>query len=267
MTAITVPRALRLQRPQISSRALHVWRRNRDVYYNTWRSELIWPFVEPFLTIIALGVGLADFVEIEGFAEYIDFFGPAMLVVFPMWAATAECAWGSFVRMDTQGTFDAAISTPLSVDEVTTGEILWGATRASISLVYVMVIVAVFGGLTSPWALLIIPFAILPGVMFSSISLAYTATAKSVSSLNYFFATYVTPQFWLAGVFFPLNEMPRWVEVIAWFTPAYHVVRIYRGIATENIEAAYLIDLAWIIVVAAAAYLLAIHFMRRRLIK
>jgi lipooligosaccharide transport system permease protein len=228
---------------------------------------LIWPFVEPFLTILALGVGLADFVEIEGYEHYILYFGPAMLAVFPMWSATAECAWGSFVRMDTQGTFSAAISTPVSVDEVTTGEILWGATRAVISVCYVMAIVAVFGGIESFWALAIVPFAVLPGIMFSAISLAYTAVSKSVSSLNYFFATYVTPQFWLAGVFFPLSEMPGWVEVVAWFTPAYHVVRIYRGVAMGHVEASYLIDLAWIAVVAMIAYFIAIHTMRRRLIK
>ncbi len=130
-----------------------------------------------------------------------------------------------------------------------------------------MAIVAVFGGIESLWALDVIPFAIVPGLMFSAIALAYTATVKSVSSLNYFFATYVTPQFWLAGVFFPLSEMPGWVEVIAWFTPAYHVVRIYRGMAIGELEAAHLVDLAWIVVVAAAAYLLAIHFMRRRMIR
>jgi lipooligosaccharide transport system permease protein len=267
MTAIAIPRALRLPRPQVSLLALRVWQRNRDVYYNVWKSEVIWPFIEPFLTILALGVGLADFVQIEGFDEYIQYFGPGLIAVFPMWQATSECSWGSFVRLDTQGTFDAAISTPVSVDEVTTGEILWAATRSLMSVLYVMAMVAVFGGLTSFWALAIIPFAALPGVMFAAIALAFTAVARSVSSLNYFFATYVTPQFWLAGVFFPLSEMPKWVEVMAWFTPAYHVVRIYRGIAMEHLELSYLVDLSWILLVAAVAYLIAIYSMRRRLIR
>lgn len=266
MTAIAIPRTFRLRKPDITFRAIRIWQRNRDVYYNIWRSELIWPFVEPFLTILALGVGLADFVQIEGYDNYIEYFGPAMLAVFPMWSATAECAWGSFVRIDAK-TFDAAITTPVSVDEVTTGEILWAATRALIGVLYVMVIVAIFGGISSPWALAIIPFAVVPGFMFAAISLAYTAIARSTSSLNYFFATYVTPQFWLAGVFFPLSEMPKWVGIVAWFTPAYHVVRMYRGVATGHVEASYLIDLTWIAVVGSAAYLLAIHLMRRRLIK
>lgn len=267
MTAIALPRPRRWLPPQVTLRALHVWRRNLDVYLNIWRSELIWPIVEPLVTLLALGLGLGDFVELDSQQDYIEFIGPAMIAVFPMWSATAECAWGSFTRMDSQGTYDAIVATPVSVDEVTTGEILWASSRSLLGVFYVMVMVLIFGGITSPLALAIFPLAIIPGFMFGAISLAYTAIARSVSSLNYFFATYVTPQFWLSGVFFPLSEMPRWVEVVAWFTPTYHVVRIYRGLAANDLETAQLVDGAWIIVVSAIAYLLAITLMRRRLIK
>lgn len=271
MTAISLPRPRGLLsfRPEISLRAITVWQRNRDVYYNVWRAELIWPIVEPLVTLLALGVGLSDFVQLEGQSqdEYVKFIGPALIAVFPMWSATAEAAWGSFFRMDQQGTFNAILATPVSVDEIATGEILWAATRSLIGVFYVMAMVFLFGGLESPLALLIFPLAFLPGLMFGAISLAYTATAKSVSSLNYFFATYVTPQFWLSGVFFPLSEMPDWVETVAWFTPAYHVVRIYRGLAGNDLQANFLIDLAWIVVVTAVAYCLALVLLRRRMVK
>jgi lipooligosaccharide transport system permease protein len=267
MTAIALPRSRGWQPPQVTLRALHVFHRNLDVYMNIWRSELIWPIVEPLVTLLALGLGLGDFVELEGHGEYIDFIGPAMIAVFPMWSATAECAWGSFTRMEGQGTYDAIVATPVSVDEVTTGEILWAAARSLLGVFYVMVMVLVFGGIESPLALLIFPLAIVPGFMFGAISLAYTAIARSVSSLNYFFATYVTPQFWLSGVFFPLSELPDWVEVVAWFTPTYHVVRIYRGLAGNDLEIEHLVDGAWIVVVSGIAYILAITLMRRRLIK
>ena len=267
MTAIPIAVRRGWVPPQVTFRALNVWRRNRDVYMNIWRSELIWPLVEPFVTIMALGLGLGDFVQLESEESYIVFIGPALIAVFPMWSATAECAWGSFFRMENQGTFNAIIATPTSVDEVTTGEILWGATRSLLGVFYVMVMVLAFGGIDSFLALAIFPLAIIPGFMFASISLAYTAIAKSMSSLNYFFATYITPQFWLSGVFFPLSELPGWVEIAAWFTPAYHVVRIYRGLAGGDPQAELLVDAAWILVVTAVAYTLAIVLMRRRLIK
>lgn len=266
-TTLTRPRGFRLAMPEVTHRAFHVWRRNRDVYLNVWRSEVIWPFVEPFVTLVALGIGLGDFVQFESDMDYISFIGPALIAVYAMWAATAECAWGSFFRMDQQGTFDAMIVTPVSVDEVSTGAILWGSTRSMMSVVYVGIMVLAFGGIDSPLALLILPFSLLPGLMFSAISLCYTAVAKSISSLNYFFATYITPQFWLSGAFFPLDEMPGWVEVIAWFTPAYHVVTIYRELASGEVTTASLVSTIWILVVGVAAYLLALKLMRRRLVK
>jgi lipooligosaccharide transport system permease protein len=253
--------------PDVSGLAIDVWRRNRDVYLNVWRSEVIWPFVEPFVTLLALGVGLGDFVEFDSEMDYMAFIGPAIIAVYAMWAATAECAWGSFFRMDQQGTFDAMIVTPVSVDEVSTGEILWGATRSVMSVFYVGIMVLAFGGFESPLALLIIPFSVLPGIMFSAISLCYTAVAKSISSLNYFFATYITPQFWLSGAFFPLDEMPGWVEVVAWFTPAYHVVEVYRSLSAGDVTPSLAINVAWITIVGAGAYLVALALMRRRLIK
>jgi lipooligosaccharide transport system permease protein len=269
MTAIALPRPARRrwQAPQVTSRVLYVWLRNRDVYLNVWRSELIWPIVEPLVTLLALGVGLGDFVELSGDQSYIDFIGPAMIAVFPMWTSTAECAFGSFTRLDSQGTYDAIIATPVSVDEVTTGEVLWGASRSLLGVFYIMAMVAFMGGINSPMVLLIFPLALVPGVMFAALALAYTSIARSVSSLNYFFASYITPQFWLSGAFFPLSDLPHWMTVVAWFTPAYHVVRMYRALANGEPRLDHLIDLGWIVVVAIVAYVLVITMMRRRLIK
>jgi lipooligosaccharide transport system permease protein len=268
MTTLALPQAARRvwTRPDVSSLALAVWQRNRDVYLNLWKAEAIWPLVEPGVTILALGIGLGDFVDIGG-ESYIDFIAPGMLAVFPMWMAAAEMGWGSFFRMDSQKTFDAMISTPASIDDVTTGEILWGATRGFISVFYIFVIVLALGTIESPLALLIFPLSFVSGLMFAAMALSYTAIARSVSQLNYFFAAYITPQYWLAGVFFPLDQQPEWLQTVAWFTPAFHVVRIYRALAEGNLQWDHLVSLAWMIAVTAAFYFLSLHLMRRRLIK
>jgi lipooligosaccharide transport system permease protein len=104
-------------------------------------------------------------------------------------------------------------------------------------------------------------------MLFGAVSLCYAAVARSVSSLNYFFAAFITPQFWMAGVFFPLDSLPGWVQTVAWFTPLFHVVEVYRGLATGDPELVHLANLAWMIVVTAAFYALALTLMRRRLVK
>lgn len=262
--------ALRLgtiNRPDVSLRALRVWQRNRDVYLQLWKSEVVWPLIEPIVTLFALGVGLGGLVDLGTGQRYIEFIAPGLLAVWPMWAASAECGWGSFFRMENQRTFDAIVATPVSIEDVITGEILWGATRALISTAYILVVIAAWGLVDSPLAVLVMLVAVLPGVMFASISLSYTSVAWSISSLNYFFAVYVTPMYWLAGVFFPVDQLPEWAQKVGWWLPATHAVEVYRALTSGDLEWSHLGDIVWMVVVAAVFYVIALFSMRRRLVK
>ncbi len=255
-----------LPRPEVSYRALRVWQRNRDVFLNIWWSEAIWGLVEPVITLVALGLGLGGFVELARAESYLQFVAPGLLAVFPMWAASAEAGWGSYFRMENVRTFDAVLATPLSVDDVTTGEILWAATRGVMSSIYILLIILAFGAVESWWAVLVPAVAVVAGLLFGSVALSYTAVARSISSLNYFFAVYITPQFWLSGAFFPLDEMPAWVERAAWWVPAAHAANVHRALVTGHLGWEVVGDLAWMAVVALGFYFLALALMRRRLI-
>lgn len=266
---VVLPR-LGIRLPDVSYRAYRVWQRNRDVYLRLWRAEAIWPLAEPLITLLALGLGLGELItetELPGDQRYIEFIAPGILAVFPMWAAAGECGWGSFFRMENQRTYHAIIATPVSIEDVITGEALWGATRGFISSVYILAVTAAFLLLHSPMVLLALPMAYISSFMFASVSLSYTSIARSISSLNYFFALFITPQFWLGGVFFPLERLPEELQVAAWFVPATHVVDIYRGLVQGHLNLGHLGDLAWIAVVAAIFYYLALISMRRRLIQ
>ena len=144
---------------------------------------------------------------------------------------------------------------------------MWGATRGVISICYIFVMLLVLGTIESPLALLIFPLSFLPGLMFAAMALSYTAIARSVSQLNYFFAAYITPQYWLAGVFFPLDRQPEWLQTVAWFTPAFHVVRVYRGLVAGDLQWDHLASLGYMLAITAVFYALALYLMRRRLIK
>ncbi len=254
-----------------SYRSYHVWQRNRDVFARLWRAELVWPVLEPVLIILALGLGLGAFVELDGNETYMEFITPGIMAIYPMWSAVAECGWGSFFRMTNQRLYDAMIATPVNVEDVIAGEILWGATRATISTTYIMFVALVFTPsyslVDSPLVLMILPLAFIQGAMFASISMTNTSFVVTISSLNYFFSLVVTPMFWLGGVFFPLDSLPKGFQVAAWFLPVTHVVSIYRGLVEGSPEWSNLADLAWIFVVTAIFFRVAIHFMRRRLIK
>jgi lipooligosaccharide transport system permease protein len=170
-----------------------------------------------------------------------------------------------------QGTYRAIIATPVSVDDVITGEILWGTTRSVINASYILLVAIVLtpwlGMIDSPLALFIVPAAVLPGVLFSAISICFASIARAMSQFSYFFNLIVNPMFWFGGAFFPIEELPGWAQTIAWFIPLTHVVSLYRGLVTGDLAWSHLGDLAWVVVAAGFFYLLALVSMRRRLIE
>jgi lipooligosaccharide transport system permease protein len=91
------------------------------------------PLLEPLLYLLSLGYGLGAFVSDIGGVPYPEFIAPALLAISIMNAAFFETTYSSYVRMYFQKTFDAMMATPLSIDEVITGEIVWGATKSLIA--------------------------------------------------------------------------------------------------------------------------------------
>lgn len=270
---VTMPRGLArgAHSVDISYRALKVWQRNRDVFMHIWRAEMIWPIFEPLIVMLGLGLGLGRFVELESGQDYIQFITPGVMAAFPMWATIAEGGWASYNRMANQRTYAAMIVTPVSIDDVITGEVIWAATKGAISAVYIVVVAALLTPfwdlIQSPLVVLVLPFAFFAGLMFGAMSLLATSYVTSVSQLAYFVSLVVMPMFWIGGVFFPLEEMPESVQFISWFMPLRHVVDVQRGLVTGDLEWDMLLDVIWIVVVTLILYRAVLWSMRRRLIK
>ena len=63
------------------------------------------------------------------------------------------------------------------------------------------------------------------------IAYTFTSLIPKIDLYSYFFTLGITPMFLFSGIFFPFNQLPGWVEVVAWLTPLYHLVEITRGMA------------------------------------
>ena len=121
-----------------------VWRRNFDVFTKT-AVNFFPSLLEPILYLLAFGFGLGGYItNIQG-QSYLAYIAPALVAISIMNGAFFECTFASFVRMYFQKTFDAIVATPVSVEEVVAGELLWGATRSTINSTIVLAVVAAFG--------------------------------------------------------------------------------------------------------------------------
>jgi len=253
--------------PRISRLSLNVWRRNWDVFFKTYQVNFLPPFIEPVLYLLAIGFGLGMYVgEINGI-PYVNYIAPALLAISIMNASFFECTYSSYVRMYYQKTFDAMIATPLSLDDVITGELLWGATRSLIYSSVMLLVLILFGVVDLPLSLLIIPFSFLAGLLFACIAMCFTAITPGIDALNYPAFLFITPMFLFSGTFFPLEVLPQTVQVIAiTLLPLTQLVIITRSLTLSSLSPLFFYSLLWIIMVTALCFILSLRLMRRRLI-
>ncbi|HUV83457.1 MAG TPA: ABC transporter permease [archaeon] len=253
--------------PKLSSRVMTVWLRNWDVFMKTYKVNFLPPFIEPLLYLFAFGFGLGTFIdEIEGMS-YVRFIAPALIAISIMYSSFFECTFSSYVRMYYQKTFDAIIATPLSIEEVITGELLWGASRSLINATIMLPVLWAFGLIELPESLLIIPFAFLAGLLFATIAMCFTAITPNIMALNYPAFLFITPMFLFSGTFFPLSLLPEPVQYFALAVlPLTHVVTIVRALTLGAVNGMLLFNLIWIILATAIFFLLSVNLMKKRLI-
>lgn len=245
-------------------RAFRVWQRNLTVYTKLYKSSIALNFAEPVLYLAALGLGLGAFVkEIKGM-PYVNFIAPGIIASSSMFAATYECTYGTYVRMTYQKTFDAILATPVNIDDLVAGELMWGATKSMLYGTIIMIVISLFGLVDSPLIMLAIPLLFVSGLIFAEISMIAGAVVPGIDSFNYFYTLFMTPMFLFSGIFFPLDTLPPVISKIAFFTPLYHLVNVCRSLSSGILPAA---DIAWILIVAVIIAPYPFRLMRKRVIK
>ncbi|MDR7419572.1 MAG: ABC transporter permease [Armatimonadota bacterium] len=247
--------------------ALRFWQRNVFIFRRIFPESIAVNFLEPVIYLLAMGFGVGAYLTTIGGLPYLTFVATGLVSTAAMFGATFECTYNAYVQMYYEKTYDGAITTPLGVEDVVVGEILWGATRSVIYGTVFLVVIALFGVVRSPLALLVPVLFFLSGLMFSVIAMTFTAVNPNIDYFPFYFALFITPMFMFSGVFFPLDALPAWVSTATWFAPLSHVVHLSRALILGTVGPHHLRDVVWIAGVTAALFPLPIALMRRRLLK
>lgn len=257
--------------PLLTWRFLRVWRRDLLVNLPSWHISFMVPLLEPILYVTAFGIGfrlLIPEVVYRGHAySYVAFTAPALIATSIMYNAFNETTFTSFVRMYYQKTFDAILTTPISLEEVITGEIVWGATKSLIAASIMTGVLACFGLVHFPSGLLILPLAFIGGLAFGAIGMVFTGIVKHIDLFNLPIFLFMTPMFLFSGTFFPVETLPLWAQRTALALPLTHLVRLTRDMAMGTLTLAEaLLSLGYLLGFALLFFPLALKAMRRRLI-
>ena len=131
--------ALSLQRSVVWG-GFRVWQRNRDAIVRSWKVEVGGIIVEPFIMLVAMGFGLGAFVDDFGDLTYAEFLAGGIIASYAMFHATFDSTFGAYLRMESHHIYEAVLFTPLGPEDIVVGEVMWGATRATLSGTSVLVV-------------------------------------------------------------------------------------------------------------------------------
>ncbi|HWH09004.1 MAG TPA: ABC transporter permease [Candidatus Thermoplasmatota archaeon] len=245
--------------------ALRAWQREVTLYKRIWPSTILSTLLDPIMYLLALGFGLGAYVgSIQG-RPYLEFIAPGLVASSVMYASIFEAAWNSYVRIFVERSYESMMATPAELEDVVAGEALWGATRATIYSVVMLVVLTGFGLIHSWWALLVPPVAFLAGLAFFMLGISYTVTCRHMDQLTFLFTLGVTPMFLFSGIFFPLEGLPQAVQAVAWLSPLYHLVAAVRALAFGAVGLGTLGHVAWLLGALTLAWGLPSAMLRRKL--
>jgi lipooligosaccharide transport system permease protein len=231
-----------------------------------WRSSAFSSTIDPTIYFLAFGLGFGTLVSHVNGYRYIDFVGTGIVATTVLFSAAFTSMYGTFIKYSFQHTYDAILAAPVDTEELVTGEALWVAVRTGIYACVPIGVAMVFG-LDPSWGMIFVPLiAGLAGYGWASFGIFVAARSERIESFSYWQSGLLTPLFLVAGTFFPIDQLPTWAQVLAWFNPLYHCVELVRSSVFLTWEWKDLGSLAFLIVFAIVMWRLAIKYMEKKLI-
>ncbi len=203
-------------------------------YRRTFRGSLFSSFLSPVMYLAAMGFGLGSLVDRGqaaglGGVPYVAFIAPGVLAASAMQTAAGECTFPIMGAIKWHRYFEAMLATQLRVRHLVLGHLAYVAVRLLV-VTGVFLLVAVALGTTLSWtAPLALPAAVLTGLAFAAPITAFSAYQESDGAFNVLFRFIIMPMFLFSGTFFPVDQMPEVLRVVAWATPLWHGVELCRG--------------------------------------
>ena len=231
-----------------------------------WRSSAFSSTVEPTIYLLAFGFGFGSLVSKVNGLDYVQFVGTGTVATAVLFSSVFPAMFGTFVKREFQRTYDAILAAPVDTEELATAEALWIAARAGVFGCVPMLVAMIFG-LDPSWGMLVVPLiAFLTGFGWACFGILIAAVLKSIDNFNYVTSTLITPMFLVAGTFFPIDRLPEWAQVAAWFNPLYHCVQLVRGAAFGFEDWTALAHAGVLVAFGLAMWRLAIWRMAKRLV-
>jgi len=196
-------------------------------------------FFEPVFYLLSMGVGMGGLVgsvAVVGGQEvsYAAYIAPALLATSAMNGAIYDSTWNVFFKMHFAKLYQGMLSTSLGPVDVALGEIMLALMRGLLYAVGFMAVIAMMGLVASPWALLMVPMAVLVAFGFASFGMGVTSWMKTFQQMD-LINFILLPMFLFSATLFPIDVYPVAVRWFVMAMPLWHGVEVMRQLSVGRL--------------------------------
>ncbi|GAA3858296.1 ABC transporter permease [Saccharothrix violaceirubra] len=260
---------LRIVPPGLYARRAHVLVERSYLVHRRAALSLVSGFFEPLFFLLSLGFGFGQLVTSVdapgGPVDYATYVAPALLAASAMNGAVFESTFNVFFKFKYAKTYDAVLATPMGPVDIALGEAMWCLARGGLYSVGFLAVMAVLGLVSTPWALLVVPAALLVALGFAAVGMAATTFMRTWHDFDLVLLA-VTPMFLFSTTFFPLSVYPGpFQEVVRW-TPLYHAIELVRSLAAGNLHVGLLVHALYFVALTVVGLVVAARRIGRLLL-
>lgn len=213
-------------------------------YRRNWRATVVSSVLQPLLMLVAFGIGFGSLIDTSaqaaqatGGVPYLVYLAPALLAVSAVQTAAFESSYPILSSFSWRRTYEGITATPITPGQLAVGQLTWIALRLGMSGGAYLLVIMLFGAVRGPGVLAAWVFAVLCGMAFSAPLVAFSATQEQEGgAFSAIFRFVVLPMTLFSGTFFPISQLPRAVQPLAWISPLWHGTELARGAALGTLQ-------------------------------
>jgi lipooligosaccharide transport system permease protein len=240
-------------------------------YRRTWRGSIYSSVLNPLLFLGAMGLILGSLVDKHhpaqlGGVSYLAFLAPGLLAATAMQTAVGESTYPVYGSVKWNKTYQAAMASPLRPADIFHGHVLFVTLRLVMNCAVFVAVAAAFGAVSSAGVLAALPVAVLTGLAFATPIEAWAVTRTKDSSFAMVFRFVMIPLFLFSGTFFPVTQLPVWLQPVAYATPLWNGVALCRALCLGTAQLGpALAHVTYLVALTVAGLLAGNRTYRRRL--
>ena len=195
---------------------------------------------QPVLYLLGLAVGLAALIgqPIDDGGQtvpYLVFVAPALLMTSAIAVASEEFTYPVMSGFKWRRYFYGFNASPLSSGQIANGVVAGAGARMGVTVVLYFIFIVLFFAWLQPdatrpgTAWMAIFIALLGGLSFGIPLMAYAASVEDDKGQFALVQRFIfMPMFLFSGTFYPLMNLPIWLQWIGWISPLWHATELGR---------------------------------------